>query len=168
MSHCLHSLFLSLFSSLVTIVKCTWNCIVILLHSKHDRSKNQASKHQSGVADHKVSPDPHRLFPFHETDLLQQLGMEWLSRKLVFGLLLTFQSLTTGTSLLIVLLIVNYPFSLSVLSMRCYVCSWSAAYCQDFNCYNNPDVCTNNNFSPTIVRSIECPSGCESFVVTGE
>ena len=52
--------------------------------------------------------------------------------------------------------------------MRCYVCSWSATLCQDFNCYNNPDVCTNNNFSPTIVRSVECPSGCESFVVTGE
>lgn len=50
---------------------------------------------------------------------------------------------------------------------RCYVCAWTAALCQDFNCYNNPDICTNVNFSPSIVRSVECPAGCETFVMTG-
>ncbi|CAG2166588.1 unnamed protein product [Oppiella nova] len=51
-------------------------------------------------------------------------------------------------------------------STRCYICSWSIMQCSDFNCYNNPDICTNNNFSPSLVQQADCPSGCEQFVIT--
>jgi len=51
-------------------------------------------------------------------------------------------------------------------STRCYICSWTIAQCTDFNCYNNPDICTNNNFSPSLVQQADCPAGCEQFVIT--
>ncbi|XP_054169340.1 uncharacterized protein LOC128966516 [Oppia nitens] len=51
-------------------------------------------------------------------------------------------------------------------SHRCYICSWSIVQCSDFNCYNNPDICTNNNFSPSLVQQADCPAGCEQFVIT--
>lgn len=50
--------------------------------------------------------------------------------------------------------------------LKCYICAWSATQCQDYNCYNNPDVCSNNNFSPAVVQPTECPAGCENFVIT--
>lgn len=53
-----------------------------------------------------------------------------------------------------------------VISLKCYACAWTATHCQDFNCYNNPDVCSNNNFSPQTTRPVECSDGCETFVVT--
>ena len=49
---------------------------------------------------------------------------------------------------------------------RCYACSWSIAQCADFNCYNNPDICTNNHFRAHKVQQEDCPSGCEQYVVT--
>ncbi|OTF77972.1 hypothetical protein BLA29_002510 [Euroglyphus maynei] len=49
---------------------------------------------------------------------------------------------------------------------RCYSCQWNIAHCSDFNCYNNPDICTTNNFAPNLVQQADCPGGCEQFVIT--
>ena len=49
---------------------------------------------------------------------------------------------------------------------RCYACSWSIAECHNFNCHNNPDICTNVNFKPHLVQQAECAGGCEQIVVT--
>ncbi|XP_046911334.2 uncharacterized protein LOC124492469 [Dermatophagoides farinae] len=49
---------------------------------------------------------------------------------------------------------------------RCYSCQWNIAHCSDFNCYNNPDICTTNNFAPHMVQQADCPGGCEQFVIT--
>ena len=49
---------------------------------------------------------------------------------------------------------------------KCYVCQWSIAKCENFNCRNQPDVCTNNHFKAHKVPQQECKFGCEQFVVT--
>lgn len=49
---------------------------------------------------------------------------------------------------------------------RCFICSWSIQGCLDFNCYNNPDTCSNSRFSPALVQETECPNGCEQFLIT--
>lgn len=49
---------------------------------------------------------------------------------------------------------------------RCFACEWSIAKCSDFNCYNNPDRCTNVAFDLHRVQQAECMTGCEEYVVT--
>lgn len=41
------------------------------------------------------------------------------------------------------------------------------AYCNNpLDCYNQPDTCSNTNFSPVLSQVIECEYGCEQYVVT--
>ncbi|XP_022249214.1 uncharacterized protein LOC111087302 [Limulus polyphemus] len=44
------------------------------------------------------------------------------------------------------------------LAVKCYLCSWSP---NDQN--NQTDSCTEENFNPNAVYSVECSHGCEAF-----
>lgn len=50
---------------------------------------------------------------------------------------------------------------------RCYLCMFHLAHCTNpLDCYNQPDVCSNTNFSPVLTQVVECEYGCEQYVVT--
>jgi hypothetical protein len=48
-----------------------------------------------------------------------------------------------------------------VISVKCYICEFNAAFCKGIDCYNNPDICSSNQFSTALVPVAECPQNCQ-------
>lgn len=62
-------------------------------------------------------------------------------------------------------LLTSWPSS--VHAIKCYGCLFQLAGCRNpLDCYNQPDSCSNTNFSPVLVQSYDCEFGCEQYVIT--
>lgn len=47
------------------------------------------------------------------------------------------------------------------------MCLFHLAHCTNpLDCYNQPDTCSNTNFSPIHSQVIDCEFGCEQYVIT--
>lgn len=54
-----------------------------------------------------------------------------------------------------------------VQATKCYLCLFQLARCTNpLDCYNQPDTCSNTNFSPIYAQTIDCEFGCEQYVIT--
>lgn len=50
---------------------------------------------------------------------------------------------------------------------KCHVCLFHLAHCANpLDCYNQPDTCSNTNFSPLHSQAVDCEYGCEQYVIT--
>lgn len=50
---------------------------------------------------------------------------------------------------------------------KCHTCLFHLAHCTNpLDCYNQPDTCSNTNFSPIHSEVIDCEFGCEQYVIT--
>lgn len=50
---------------------------------------------------------------------------------------------------------------------KCHICSFHLAHCTNpLDCYNQPDTCSNTNFSPIHSQVVDCEFGCEQYVIT--
>lgn len=50
---------------------------------------------------------------------------------------------------------------------KCYQCLFYLGHCTTpLDCYNQPDVCSNANFSPVHSQVADCEFGCEQYLVT--
>ena len=50
---------------------------------------------------------------------------------------------------------------------KCHDCFFHLAHCTNpLDCYNQPDTCSNTNFSPVYSPAIDCEFGCEQYVIT--
>lgn len=50
---------------------------------------------------------------------------------------------------------------------KCHLCMFHLAHCTNpLDCYNQPDTCSNTNFSPVHSQPVECEFGCEQYVIT--
>lgn len=56
--------------------------------------------------------------------------------------------------------------SLTVSSVKCYICEFNINYCKDPHCYTNPDICSANAFSSVLAPLQECPRNCMLKAVT--
>lgn len=55
----------------------------------------------------------------------------------------------------------------SVNATKCHMCLFHLAHCTNpLDCYNQPDTCSNTNFSPVYSQTIDCEFGCEQYVIT--
>lgn len=60
-----------------------------------------------------------------------------------------------------------YQHPPKVNSIKCHMCLFHLAHCTNpLDCYNQPDTCSNINFSPVSTQTIDCEFGCEQYVVT--
>lgn len=50
---------------------------------------------------------------------------------------------------------------------KCHICMFHLAHCTNpLDCYNQPDTCSNTNFSPLNSQVVDCEFGCEQYVIT--
>lgn len=50
---------------------------------------------------------------------------------------------------------------------KCHLCLFHLSRCTNpLDCYNQPDTCSNTNFSPIYSQIVECEFGCEQYVIT--
>lgn len=56
---------------------------------------------------------------------------------------------------------------LGINATKCYQCLFQLSRCTNpLDCYNQPDTCSNTNFSPLYSPTLECEFGCEQYVIT--
>lgn len=61
----------------------------------------------------------------------------------------------------------NSSQNLGTNATRCYTCLFHLAHCTNpLDCYNQPDTCSNTNFSPVLSQVVDCEFGCEQYVIT--
>lgn len=69
--------------------------------------------------------------------------------------------------ILILLILLTETILIASDAIRCYSCIFNLAHCTSpLDCYNQPDVCSNTNFSPVLTQVDECEFGCEQYVVS--
>lgn len=57
----------------------------------------------------------------------------------------------------------SYPAN----ATKCHRCLFALALCTNpLDCYNQPDTCSNTNFSPLLTQIVDCEFGCEQYVTT--
>lgn len=75
------------------------------------------------------------------------------------------RSLSQGTICSLLLLLTTQVRIAS--TVKCYQCLFHLSRCTNpLDCYNQPDICSNTNFSPINSQVTECEFGCEQYVVT--
>lgn len=58
-------------------------------------------------------------------------------------------------------------YNLGVNATKCHICLFHLAHCANpLDCYNQPDTCSNTNFSPIHSQVVDCEHGCEQYVIT--
>jgi len=75
-----------------------------------------------------------------------------------------------GRTNVVILLFISFV-SLSSLKpvegVKCHLCLFHLAHCTSpLDCYNQPDTCSNTNFSPLQTQVVDCEFGCEQYVIT--
>lgn len=106
----------------------------------------------------------------------KRIGIHKLSQVVIFLWLSVIVSVEFGefliqhhssSNLVTVLDSINHLIWQPVESAKCYVCGFHLAYCTSpLDCYNQPDICSNTNFSPLLSQVDECPFGCEQYIKT--
>lgn len=73
------------------------------------------------------------------------------------------KQLISITTLLLVIVLTTQ----ATLATKCHLCLFQLARCTNpLDCYNQPDTCSNTNFSPVHSQTIDCEFGCEQYVIT--
>lgn len=56
---------------------------------------------------------------------------------------------------------------MAVYATKCHLCLFKLAHCTNpLDCYNQPDTCSNTNFSPIHSQTVDCEFGCAQYVIT--